>query len=259
MSSDNLKVVVLGTGTSQGIPVIGCRCEVCLSSNPKDKRLRTSALMSMNNENIVIDVGPDFRMQMLAAQVDHLDGIVLTHEHNDHIIGLDDIRPFNFIRRKPITIFATPHVQQELMKRFRYVFEENPYPGAPRVALSNIHPEQTFEIGSFTLNPILVSHGIMPVLGFRIGDFTYITDAKTIDPFQLDKAKKSKVLILNALHHKPHHSHFNLQEALDIIDYLKPQKTYLTHISHHMGLHDEVNTSLPAGVELAYDGLEISI
>jgi phosphoribosyl 1,2-cyclic phosphate phosphodiesterase len=259
MKQGELKVTILGTGTSQGIPVIGCKCPVCCSKDPLDKRLRTSALLSVGGENVVIDVGPDFRAQMLSAGIEDLEAAVITHEHNDHIIGLDDIRPFNFMRRRPLTVFATRRVQQALIERFQYVFDTNPYPGAPRVALANIDPDQPLEIGPFTLLPIKVNHGIMPVLGFRVDDFTYITDAKTIEPEELEKARFSKVLVLNALHLQPHHSHFNLEEALAIIDFLKPEKAYLTHISHHMGLHKAVNTLLPDGVKLAYDGLVINL
>lgn len=258
MSQNELKVTILGTGTSQGIPVIGCECPVCLSENTRDKRLRTSVLLSIGDENIVIDVGPDFRMQMLSAQVKSLEALVITHEHNDHIIGLDDIRPFNFMRRRPLTVYATGRVQKELQHRFGYVFDPNPYPGSPSVSLRTLDPNEILEIGKFRLTPIQVMHGSMPVLGFRIGDFTYVTDAKTISAREKEKIKGSKVLILNALHHRPHHAHLNLEEALEMIEELEPEKAFLTHISHHMGLHAEVNKSLPDHVRLAYDGIEFT-
>lgn len=259
MNPDKIKVTILGSGTSQGIPVIGCDCSVCQSENPRDNRLRTSILLSAKDSNVVIDVGPDFRLQMLRAGVKSLDAAVITHEHNDHIIGLDDIRPFNFMKRMPLTVFATRRVQGELKNRFNYIFETNPYPGAPRVALSNIDVSNTLIVGEFELKPIQVMHGQMPVLGFRVKDFTYITDAKTIAPQELNKAKYSDVLILNALHHKPHHSHLNLTEALELIDYLQPRQAYLTHISHHMGKYEDIKPTLPPNVDLAYDGLTFDV
>lgn len=259
MSLNKIRVTILGSGTSQGIPVIGCTCDVCLSADPKDKRLRTSILLSSEQSNVVIDVGPDFRQQMLREGIASLDAAVITHEHNDHIIGLDDIRPFNFMRRMPLTVFATKRVQSELMDRFKYIFDINPYPGAPRVALSNIDPDSVLEVGDFELRPIKVMHGFMPVLGFRVNDFTYITDAKTIEPEELNKAKYSDTLILNALHHKPHHSHLNLSEALELIAFLKPRQAYLTHISHNMGRYEDINKTLPENVSLAFDGLSFEI
>jgi len=258
MSQNELKVTILGTGTSQGIPVIGCPCPVCHSDDVHDKRLRTSVLLSIGEENLVIDVGPDFRAQMLSAQVKSLEALVITHEHNDHIIGLDDIRPFNFMRRRPLTVYATERVQKELQHRFRYVFDPNPYPGSPSVALRSLDPNEVLEIGAFRLIPIQVMHGSMPVLGFRIGDFTYVTDAKTISAKEREKMKGSKVLILNALHHRPHHSHLNLEEALQMIEEVAPERAYLTHISHHMGLHQEINKTLPNHVRLAHDGIEFT-
>ena len=254
-----LKATVLGSGTSQGVPVIGCTCPVCQSNDPRDHRLRTSLLLSYGEENIVIDAGPDFRYQMLRAKVTALDALVLTHEHNDHIIGLDDIRPFNFMRRRPLEVYATSRVQEAVMSRFGYIFDPNPYPGAPSIHLKNIQPELPVIHGSFEMHPIQVMHATMPVLGFRIGDFTYITDAKTISDDEIEKVKGTDTLILNALHHKPHYSHLNLDEAIALIDQIQPRQTYLTHVSHNMGRYEEVQKSLPNGVSLAYDGLMIEI
>lgn len=254
-----MKVTILGSGTSQGIPVIGCKCLVCLSQNPKDKRLRTSILVSDQDKNIVIDTGPDFRQQMLRAKVSNVDAILLTHQHNDHIIGIDDVRPINFRYEKDMPIYATEAVQANLKKRFEYVFDENPYPGAPRLELYTISKETAFHVEGMPIIPIETMHGAMPVLGFRFGNFTYITDAKTFTDKELDKIRGTKVLIISALHHKEHHSHLNLQQALDLIKELQPTQAYLTHMSHRMGLADEIEKLLPTGVNFAFDGLEIDI
>lgn len=258
-SFQNLTVTVLGTSTSHGVPIVGCKCEVCTSDDVKDKRTRTSALLSWGNSNIAIDIGPDFRQQMLRAQVDHLEGILVTHEHNDHVIGLDEIRPFNFISKAPMNIYATTQVQSEFMNRFSYAFDDDPYPGAPKVVFINIHKDQNIWIDGREIIPVEVNHGNISVLGFRIGDFAYITDAKTIAPKELSKLEGINILIVNALHHQEHFSHFNVNEALELIRYLKPEKAYLTHISHRMGKHADVNKTLPDGVELAYDGLQIKM
>lgn len=254
-----LKVTVLGTGTSQGVPVIGCDCEVCRSEDPRDKRLRVSVLLQTETTNVCIDAGPDFRQQMLSTGIDRLDGVVLTHEHNDHIIGIDDVRPFNFRHRKDMPVYATKRVQGNLLERFAYVFAENPYPGVPRLELREINETDVIQIGDIYLEPILVYHGKMPVLGFRCRDFTYITDAKTIPEESMRKIKGTDTLILNALHHRPHYSHLNLEEALAVIEQVQPRQTYLTHISHLMGTHASINPTLPEGVELAYDGLVINM
>ncbi len=254
-----MQITILGTGTSQGVPVIGCPCEVCQSSNPKDKRLRCAIHVADKDTAIVVDAGPDFRQQMLREGIVDLDAIVITHEHNDHIIGLDDVRPFNFRQRKKMALYATEIVQDSIKERFSYAFEENPYPGAPGYNLHTISKETPFSIGTLNLQPIEVLHGKLPVLGFRFGDFTYITDAKTITQEELEKVKGTKILVLNALHQKPHYSHLNLDEALQLIDQIKPDKTYLTHVSHRMGLYDKVNKKLPQNVELAYDGLRLTM
>lgn len=254
-----MKIHFLGTGTSQGVPVIGCDCEVCQSNDPRDTRLRTSVLLQINNFNIVIDVGPDFRQQMLRTEIKNLDGVLITHEHNDHIIGMDDVRPFNFRSGKDMPVYASKRVQKELKERFSYVFEENPYPGAPRIQLHLIQEDQSFKLENITIQPIQVMHGKMPVFGFRIDDFTYITDAKTIEPAELEKIKGTKVLVLNALIQKEHHSHLNLSQALDLIDIIQPKQAYLTHMSHRMGTTASVEPLLPENVVFAYDGLTIQI
>lgn len=253
-----MQVTFLGTGTSQGIPIIGSQHPVCLSDNPKDKRLRVSVLLEWDDYTYVIDCGPDFRQQMLTQNVKQINGVLFTHEHNDHVIGLDDVRPFYF-RQGNISIYAHQRVVEALKQRFSYVFEvENKYPGAPTLDVNYI-TNKAFNLGGKLLTPIDVMHGQLQVFGFRIGDFAYVTDAKTISQEELDKLKGLKVLVLNALRNEAHHSHFNLKEALEIVDYLKPEQTYFTHISHHLGFHDEVDAQLPKGVNLAYDNLRITI
>jgi phosphoribosyl 1,2-cyclic phosphate phosphodiesterase len=252
-----MKGIFLGTGTSQGIPVIACNCEVCRSTNPKDNRLRTSFMIQTPETSLVIDTGPDFRQQMLNNRVQKLDAVVFTHEHKDHVAGMDDIRAFNFIQKKDMDVYASEQVQQALKREFPYVFNKDKYPGVPLVKLHLI-TDAAFSIGDIDLLPINVKHYIMPVKGYRIGKLSYVTDAKEIEAKEFDKMRGSEVLILNALRKSKHISHFNLDEALAIIKEIKPKKAYLTHISHLMGLHDEVSKELPPNVEIAYDGLEIA-
>lgn len=238
------------------MPIIGCDCEVCQSTDPKDQRLRAAALLEIGSQTLAIDCGPDFRQQMLRAKVNQLDAILFTHEHNDHIIGLDDVRPFNFRQKKDMIVYATPAVESALLKRFDYVFESNPYPGAPRVRIVSIDASR-FHIGETAIQPISFLHGKVPVLGFRIGNLTYITDMKTISDEEKQKLEGTDTLIVNALHHKAHHSHLNLEEALAFIAEIGPRQAYLTHVSHRMGLYEEMNPQLPPGVDLAYDGLVV--
>lgn len=254
-----LRVTFLGTGTSQGIPIIGSTHPVCLSDNPKDKRLRVSVLLSWDDYNYVIDCGPDFRQQMLRENVNHLDGILYTHEHSDHTAGLDDIRPF-FFRQGNIPIYAHSRVVKSLKKRFDYIFQEkNKYPGAPTVDINLIENNVPFSIGNKDVTPINVLHNKLQVFGYRIGDFTYLTDVKTVLPEEKEKIKGTKVLVVSALRIEPHISHFNLEEALAFIKEISPEKAYLTHISHLLGFHDEVEKILPNNVHLAYDNLTITI
>lgn len=255
-----IKITILGTGTSQGVPVIGCDCEVCQSIDAKDKRLRVSILISDGDTNIVVDSGPDFRQQMLRADVKKLDAIIYTHQHNDHIIGLDDVRPFNFQNWEDMLLFATKAVQKDLKERFAYAFAtENKYPGAPMLKLQTISKDKPFQIKEIKITPIEVMHGKLPVLGFRIKDFVYLTDLNWISEAELKKLEGVKILILDALHKKKHHSHFNLSQAMEMAERIGAKKTYFTHMSHRMGLHNKVSKELPEGIELAYDGLSFSI
>lgn len=254
-----MKVYFLGTGTSQGIPIIGSNHPVCLSTDLKDKRLRVSVWIHWENNSFVIDCGPDFRQQMLVSGCQKVDGILYTHEHSDHTAGLDDIRPFNF-KQGEIPIYAHQRVIDNLKLRFDYVFKtENRYPGAPSVKTVEVVNNRPFTIGNKTAIPVNVMHGDLPVFGYRIDDFAYLTDVKTVDESEMDKLKNLKVLVVNALRETPHNTHFNLQEALDFIDLVQPEKAYLTHISHLMGFHEEVQQKLPENVYLAYDNLEITI
>lgn len=216
-------------------------------------------MLSFGDKNIVIDCGPDFRQQMLRANVTSLEAILITHEHNDHIIGLDDVRPFNFRQRRDMPIYTTTRVQHELRQRFSYAFEQNPYPGAPRFQLHNISRESTFDLEGIRFTPIEVMHGNLPVLGFRIGDFTYLTDVKTISEIEIGKIKGTKMLVTSALHHQVHATHANLQEALELVNRIAPEQAFLTHISHTMGLYKDISPILPQGIQLAYDGLELQI
>lgn len=253
-----LKVTFLGTGTSQGIPIIGSTHPVCLSEDPKDKRLRVSVLLEWDNHAYVIDCGPDFRQQLLKNPINRLDGILFTHEHNDHVAGLDDVRPFYF-RQGDIKIFAHERVIKALKKRYDYVFAlEDKYPGAPTLDINEIDGTP-IQLGNKTVIPVDVYHGALQVYGFRIDDFAYVTDAKTIPDESLEKLKNLDVLVINALRFEPHNTHLNVEEALSVVNILKPKKTYFTHISHHLGFHKEVSKELPKGVYLAYDNLKITI
>lgn len=253
-----MKITFLGTGTSQGVPVIACDCEACTSSDSKDKRLRTSVLIETEGLTIVIDTGPDFRQQMLNEHVKKLDAILFTHEHRDHIAGIDDIRAFNFLQKSPMDVYAEKRVARALAYEFPYIFAEKKYPGVPEVQLHIIDTNE-FEIGLMKITPIRVMHYKLPVLGFRIGDFAYITDANFIPEEEKEKLAGVKYLIINALRKEKHISHFSLFQALEIVKELSPRRTYLTHISHQMGLHHKLEQELPTGVFPAYDGLKIEV
>jgi len=254
-----LKITFLGTGTSQGIPVIASNHPVCKSNDPKDKRLRVSILLSWNDFNYVIDCGPDFRQQMLRENITSLHGILLTHEHSDHTAGIDDIRPFYFVQGN-MPFYASKRVFENLYQRFSYIFEtENKYPGAPSIDEFEICKTETFLLGGKKIIPIEALHGTLPILGFRVDDFTYLTDVKTISEEEINKIKGSKVLVINALREGEHHSHLSISEALELVEKIKPEKTYLTHISHLLGFHKDVEKSLPNSVLLAYDTLKITI
>jgi len=253
-----MQITFLGTGTSQGIPVVACNCEVCNSKDSRDKRLRTSALLEINGTCLAIDAGPDFRQQMLRENVKNLDAILLTHGHKDHVAGLDDVRSYNWAMQKPMDIYASAETHKVVKTEFSYAFGENRYPGVPNLNLIEID-NQPFKIFSEEIIPISAFHNKMPVFGFRIKDFVYITDANFIPENELEKLRGTKVLVLNALRKKKHISHFTLDEALEIIDRIKPQSAYLTHLSHQMGFHNDVEDELPSQVHLAYDGLKLSI
>jgi phosphoribosyl 1,2-cyclic phosphate phosphodiesterase len=254
-----LKVYFLGTGTSQGIPVIGSNHPVCKSTDFKDKRLRVSVWVTWDDHSYVIDCGPDFRQQMLASNCEKVDGILFTHEHADHTSGIDDIRPFNF-KQGEIPIYAHDRVINNLKERFNYIFTTvNRYPGAPSVKTIPVVNNEPFQIGNKVAIPVNVMHGNLQVFGYRIDDLAYLTDVKTIDESEIPKLKNLKVLVINTLREEPHFSHLNLEEALDLIALLKPEKTYLTHVSHLFGFHEEVQKKLPENVYLAYDNLEITL
>ncbi len=252
------KITFLGTGTSQGIPIIGSRHPVCLSQNLKDKRLRSSVLVQWKNYNYIIDCGPDFRQQMLKNNCRHIDGIMFTHEHADHTSGLDDIRPY-FFRQGDIPIYGTQRVVENLNHRFGYILNsQNKYPGAPTVKVQIISKNNNFSVGNQIVTPVEVMHNSLSVMGYRIGGFSYLTDVKYINADQMEKVKNSEVLVLNALRIESHPTHLNLKEALDLVEELKPKKAYFTHISHLLGFHDEVSKKLPKNVHLAYDNLQIN-
>jgi len=253
-----LIITFLGTGTSQGVPVIACGCEVCTSLDSHDKRLRSSIMIEGEGKVIVIDSGPDFRQQMLRENVQHLDALVFTHEHKDHIAGMDDIRAFNYKQNAAVDVYADMRVQKALKREFPYVFEEFKYPGIPQINITSIDSEPFF-IGEMKLTPVEVLHYQLPVKGFRIHDFTYITDAKTIADAEKEKIKGSKILVINALQKQKHISHFTLDEAIELAIEIGAGKTYFTHISHRLGKHEEISKDLPLNIELACDGLKFEI
>ena len=258
MQHPALNINFLGTGTSSGVPMIGCHCEVCCSQDSKDNRLRSSILVSSNTTSFVIDTTPDFRYQMLRSKTERLDAIVFTHPHKDHIAGLDDIRAFNHFSRNPIDIYAGANTEEAIRRDFYYAFTETRYPGVPDLNIVGIDRDP-FMVGDIKVQPIQVMHHKMAVLGFRMGDFTYITDANYIEPQEQEKIKGSKVLVINALRKQKHLSHFTLSEAIELANALEIPRVYLTHISHQLGTHTAVSHELPANISLAYDGLQISL
>ena len=258
MSYPHLDINFLGTGTSSGVPMIGCDCPVCRSADKRDNRLRSSIMLTSSLQNIVVDTTPDFRYQMLRTSTKHVDAILFTHPHKDHIAGLDDIRAFNFFSRKPMQLYANYLTEEALRRDYYYAFAERKYPGVPEINLNQID-DKPFSVGEIDVIPIEVWHLKMPVLGFRFGKFTYITDANRLDEEAREKVRGSEILVLNALRKEKHISHFSLQEAVDLVRELEIPRAYFTHISHQLGLHEEVNKELPPGIELAYDGLQISI
>lgn len=253
-----MKITFLGTGTSQGVPVIGCDCPVCSSLDFRDKRTRSAIHVEVEGKSIVIDTGPDFRSQMLREKIHQLDAVLFTHEHKDHTAGLDDIRPFNFSQKKDMPIYGTKKVLNQIKKEFAYIFEEIKYPGVPSVIPNEIVNE-SFLVENIPVLPIQVMHYRLPVFGFRIKDFTYITDAKYIDKKEIEKIKGSKILVLNALQKTHHISHLTLDEALEMAEMIQPEQAYFTHISHKLGSHQEIEAQLPPQVRLAFDGLKIEI
>ena len=253
-----LKITFLGTGTSTGIPMIGCSCAVCTSTNPKDKRLRSSILVESSTTTIVVDTTPDFRYQMLRIHNTKLDAVLFTHPHKDHIAGLDDVRAYNFFQQKPMDVYANALTAEALKREFAYVFADKKYPGIPQINLSTID-ETAFTIGDIPLQPFTVWHHKMPVFGFRFGNFTYITDANKIEDQVKEKIKNSDVIVLNALRNEQHISHFNLKEAIELVQELQIPNAYFTHISHQLGKHDDVEKNLPRGIHLGYDGLKLII
>lgn len=250
-------VTFLGTGTSQGVPVIGCECPVCTSEDWKDKRLRSSIMVEHEGKHVVVDTGPDFRYQMLREKVKTLDAVIFTHEHKDHIAGLDDVRAFNYRQGRAMDIYAHPRVQEALKRDFHYAFAEKKHYGIPLLDLHDIDKDHPFTAAGIEVQPIEVLHYKLPVLGFRFGDFSYITDGKTISSSEKAKLRGSKVLVLNALQKTSHISHFTLDEAIDLAREIGAEQTYLTHIGHVLGKHADVSTELPEGIMLAYDGLKI--
>ena len=262
-----MKLTFLGTGTSQGVPVVACHCGVCRSSDPRDSRLRTSALLQVDGgdappagggRNILIDIGPDFRQQMLRHRVEHLDAILVTHAHRDHVGGLDDIRSFNYVQRRKMDIYLNSEARRAVERDYRYIFEPHEFPGLPEAELHTVGGEP-FRAAGIEVVPVRAMHKTLPVLGFRIGKLAYITDANYIDDTELAKLDGVDAMVINALRREKHFSHFCLREALEVIERVGPRRAWLTHISHEMGLHAEVAALLPSGVEPAYDNLEITI
>ena len=250
-----MRLTFLGTGTSQGVPVIACHCRVCRSGDSRDRRLRTSALLEVEGRNILFDIGPDFRQQMLREDVGHLDAILITHAHRDHVGGLDDIRSFNYVQHSKMDVYLNAEARFAIERDYHYIFEPHQYPGLPEADLHTV--EAPFTAAGVEVTPVKAMHKDLPVLGFRIGTLAYITDANYMAPEEMAKLKGMKVLVINALRREKHFSHYSLPEALEVIETVAPERAYLTHMSHEMGLHAEVSATLPPHVELAYDGLRV--
>ncbi len=255
-----MKISFLGTGTSQGIPVIGCRCKACSSLEEKDKRLRTSCMIEVGTKRIIIDVGPDFRQQMLREGGKEIHAILISHEHNDHVAGLDDVRPFNFRYTKDMPVYGLPRVMDDLEKRFDYIFEERPYPGAPIVSLNPISGnEKIMMVGGIEIIPIHIIHGDLPILGYRVRDFAYLTDVKTVPEKEFEKLTALNVLVLSAVRDEEHHSHLTLEQAIGMAKKIGAKETYFTHFSHLLGTHENIVSRLPKGIYAAYDGLQVEL
>lgn len=253
-------ITFLGTGTSMGVPVVACPCEVCHSADSHDHRLRTSAVITTDDgKNFLMDIGPDFRMQMLSNGFSHIDAILVTHAHRDHVAGLDDVRPLNYMQNGAMQMYANATAISILRHDYRYIFEPHPYPGLPEVDLYEVDGSQPFVAAGHEIVPIRAMHKDMPVLGFRIGDIVYITDANHIEPDELVKASGCSLLVINALRKEHHFSHFCLSEALTVVEKIAPSVAYITHISHEMGFHANVEQELPSNVHLAYDGLKVTV
>jgi phosphoribosyl 1,2-cyclic phosphate phosphodiesterase len=253
-----MKITFLGTGTSQGVPVIGCPCEVCRSLDYRDKRLRTSIHVEVGDKSIVIDTGPDFRQQMLRENIGRLDAVLFTHAHRDHTAGLDDVRAYNFMQEMDMPVYGTQPTLDQLKLEYAYAFSKESYPGIPRLAL-NLIDESPFQINTLPIVPLPVRHLHLPVLGFRIHNLSYITDANYLPDITLERLKGTEILVLNALQRERHISHFNLTEAVEMVKRINPRKAYFTHISHKLGLHATVERELPSGISLAFDGLQLQL
>lgn len=256
--NNSMKVIFLGTGTSTGVPVVACDCEVCKSYDKRDHRLRTSVMVKINDHNFIIDCGPDFRYQMIREKVEDISAIIFTHGHRDHIAGLDDVRAFNYVLNKTVDVYASEDVMNSIRREFPYIFTEKRFFGAPQLEF-HIIDNQKFSINNIEVTPIEVLHHKLKVFGFRIGDFSYVTDASFISDEEKQKLKNSDILVINALRKSKHISHFSLDEAIDVINEVKPRKAYITHLSHFIGLHKKIEQNLPENIFLAYDGLTVEI